>query len=364
MARLHHPTIVEVYDFLDEQEDEVCIVMELIDGTTLRKFLSDKVDGALPAEAAALITRKVFQGLAVAHEHGVVHRDVKPENILICKNGQIKLSDFGIAHLAGLDQMTVTGQILGSPAYMSPEHIEMAELDARADIFSAGTLLYELAVGSLPFHGKNPHQIIKRIVEGYYDQPLSVNPAIGHHVAAIITRCMQRDPAARFDDAGQVVEELERALAAVGIDDPEAELCRYFEDPQGWELEAKPRTVRRTLELGQAARKGHRLPEAMDHFNRVLALDPGNDKALDAVTGLSRRRRLRRSMERVAIGLAVTIAIAGGGGGVHLRSGGAGAREADLPEEADPGGGCDRGRRGKARACREPGRGHRAGARG
>ena len=308
VARLHHRHIVEVYDYSGQEGDDIYIIMELIEGTTLRKFLADRPRGPLSAEAAALIALQIFDALAAAHEQNVVHRDVKPENILIGTDGNIWLSDFGIAHLAGLDQMTVTGQILGSPAYMSPEHIELAELDARADIFSAGTLLYEMAVGALPFHGSNPHQIIKRIIEGYYDQPLGVNPSVGHHVAAVIVRCMQHDPESRYETAGMAEADLNAALEKMGITSPRKELVRFFEDPDGWEEERRETVVLRTLALGQAARKGNRLPEAMDHFNRVLALEPGNEKALDAVAGLSRRRRLHRALERASIGLAVVVA--------------------------------------------------------
>jgi serine/threonine-protein kinase len=190
---------------------------------------------------------------------------------------------------------------------MSPEHIEKAELDARADIFSVGTLLYEMTVGALPFHGNNPHQIIKRIVEGYYDHPMSVNPGIGHQIAQVIVRCMQRDPDRRYETAGAALEDLDAALEAMGIGAPEEELRAFFEDPEAWRERIRPQVIAHTLELGRSARKERRLPEAMDHFNRVLALDPGNRKALDAVSGLSRRRHLRRALTR--IGLAATVLI-------------------------------------------------------
>jgi serine/threonine-protein kinase len=313
VARLHHPGVVEIYDYSGEedetQSDEVYIVMELVEGTTLRKFLDAHPESPLPAEAAALIARQVFAALDAAHAQNVIHRDVKPENILIGPGGTIKLSDFGIAHLAGVDQMTVTGQILGSPAYMSPEHIEKAELDPRADIFSVGTLLYEMTVGALPFHGNNPHQIIKRIVEGYYDHPMSVNPTIGHQIAKVTVRCMQRDPELRYETAGLATGDLDEALEAMGIGAPEEELLAYFEDPEAWATEKRPQVVTRTLALGQKARRARHLPEAMDHFNRVLALEPGNNKALDAVAGLSRRRRVRRVAERAGLIVAVVIAL-------------------------------------------------------
>jgi len=309
VARLSHPCVVEIFDYSgeDTDSDEVFIVMELVEGTTLRRFLDSHLDTPLAAEAAALIARQVFAALADAHAENVIHRDVKPENILIGPEGKVKLSDFGIAHLAGVDQMTVTGQILGSPAYMSPEHIEKAELDPRADIFSVGTLLYEMTVGTLPFPGNNPHQIIKRIVEGYYNHPMSVNPSIGHQIAGVIVRCLQREPERRYDSAGAAMRDLDDALAEMGIGVAEDELRAFFADPEAWSKRVRPQVIARTLELGQAARKARRLPEAMDHFNRVLAFEPGNHKALDAVSGLSRRRHLRRILER--IGLAATLLI-------------------------------------------------------
>jgi serine/threonine-protein kinase len=321
VARLRHSAIIEVYDYSGEDADDVYIVMELVKGTTLRQVLQRHPGGPLPAEAAALIARDVFSALAEAHACDVVHRDVKPENLLISESGAIKLTDFGIAHLAGLDQMTVTGQILGSPAYMSPEHIEKAVLDARADIFSAGTLLYEMAVGVQPFSGQNPHQIIKRIIEGYFDHPLSVRPAVGHHVAAVIMRCMQIDPEQRYQKAADAVRDLDSALVAVGISGPRQDLAAFFADPESWWTARKSLVVDRTLALGQVAFRARRLPAAMDHFNRVLALDPGNERALDAVAGLSRRRRVRRFFERSAVLLAVLVAVGGAAAGVALAFG-------------------------------------------
>jgi eukaryotic-like serine/threonine-protein kinase len=307
VARLHHPSIVEVHDFSDASADEVYIVMELVEGTTLRVFMKRLEGRPLIAEAAALIARNVAEALSVAHEQGVVHRDVKPENILIGADGALKLSDFGIAHLVGFDQMTVTGQILGSPAYMSPEHIEMAELDARADIFSLGTLLYEMSVGTLPFHGKNPHHIIKQIVEGYYDHPLSVNPAVGHRIASVIVRCLRPSREDRYASASALVAELDAALAEMGIGSGAAELAAFFSDPDGWERRIRGPVTAKTLALGNAARRAGRYPVAMDHYNRVLALEPGNERALYAVAGLSRRRRFRRFLERAAFAIAVAV---------------------------------------------------------
>ncbi len=309
VARLKHQSIVEIYDYAETAEGEVYIVMELVEGITLRSFLDARRQKPLVSEGAALIAREVFLALQAAHEAGVVHRDVKPENILIDHNGSIRLSDFGIAYLAGVGQMTTTGQILGSPSYMSPEHIEKPVVDARSDIFSMGILLYEMTVGQPPFVGNSPHQIIKRVVEGYYDNPLCVNPAVGHAVSSIIVRCLQSQPELRYASAADAVADLDGALRQCRIDSPADALRRCLTEPEQWEAELLPVIVATSLELGRVARKAGRLPEAMNHLNRVLAIDPANETALNAVHILSRRRRLRRSAERVGTILAIAVVV-------------------------------------------------------
>lgn len=309
VAKLHHNSIVEIYDYAEAESGEVFIVMELVDGYTLREFLLEHTGHPLMAEGAALIARQIFVALKAAHAKGIVHRDVKPENILISKNGQIQLSDFGIAFLAGIGQMTATGQILGSPTYMSPEHIESPTVDARADIFSLGTILYEMSVGQTPFVGNNPHQIIKRVVEGYYDHPLSVNPSVGHPLSSIIVKCLQQQPERRYQTADEAIEDLDFALTQMGLTDFEKEQMAYIANPNGWEQDHINVIVARTLQMGKDAQKHKHLPEAMNHLNRVLAIEPDNEAALGIVNVLSRRRQIRRNMERIGSLLAVAAVV-------------------------------------------------------
>ncbi len=312
VAKLKHSAVLEIYDYSDAEGDDVFIAMELVEGTNLRSFLDGRTGEPLSSEAAALLFREVGAALAHAHENGVVHRDVKPENILIGPQGKVKLSDFGIAHLAGLSQMTTTGQILGSPAYMSPEHIEQAELDARADVFSVGTVLYEMVVGRVPFEGQNPHAIIKRIIDGDFDDPIRANPAVGHHLGRIIRRCLAPDPSQRYASAGELVDDLDALLEQMGIGSIDEELALFFQEPETWIERRRQDVIEKTLSFGVSARRDRRGAEAMDHFNRVLALEPGNERALSAVAGMSRQRRARRLLERsilVAPLLVVVVAI-------------------------------------------------------
>jgi serine/threonine-protein kinase len=164
VAKLRHPNIVEVYDVSDPEDPEQFIVVELLRGTTLRKVLTEHRD--IPPEVGAAIGIELASALSHAHAAGVIHRDLKPENVLVeideTRGAVIKLTDFGIAKVLDVQGVTSTGQVLGSPAHMAPEQIEGGDVDARADVFGLGVLLYECMVGHLPFEGKNPAQVLRR----------------------------------------------------------------------------------------------------------------------------------------------------------------------------------------------------------
>lgn len=309
VARLKHESVLEIYDYSGDDGDDVYIVMELIEGTTLRRLLDEKKGEPLSSEAAALLIRPVLSALSHAHANGLIHRDVKPENILIGPDGEIKLSDFGIAHIAGLSEMTVTGQILGSPAYMSPEHVELIELDARADIFSVGIILYEAAVGRQPFEGKSPHAMLKRIVEGTYDDPLAVLPSVGLPLARIIRKCLKTNPDERYETAKLLIENIDALLLDAGIENPKQEQTSFLKAPDEWVSAHRQTVLDRTVALGIQAKKKNEHVEATAHFNRVLALDPGNEKALALAAGMNRSRRVRRAVERAATVLTLLGAI-------------------------------------------------------
>jgi serine/threonine-protein kinase len=309
VARLRHEGVLEIYDYSGDDGDDAYIVMELIDGTTLRKLLDERVGEPIMAEAAALLIRPVLSALAHAHANGLVHRDVKPENILIAPLGRIKLSDFGIAHIAGMTEMTVTGQILGSPSYMSPEHVELAEPDARADIFSVGIVLYEIALGRLPFAGKSAHAVIKRIIEGRYDDPLFVLPAVGLPLARIIRKCLMQKPEERYESVDRLIEDVDAMLKDVGIESPQQELALFLKNAEGWTAEKRMKVIDRALFAGVSSKKSGLQADATAHFNRVLAMDPGNERALVQVAFMGRNRKLKLLLERGAIVGAVILVL-------------------------------------------------------
>lgn len=149
IARLHHFNIVDVYDFSVGTDDQAYLITEFVHGETLTAFVS--AHGPFLPQAAALIGHAVAAALGHAHAVGIVHRDIKPDNLMISRDGQIKLMDFGIATAMDMEQMTATGAIVGSPAHMAPEQIEGGEIDHRCDIFALGTVLYHLVTRRLPF---------------------------------------------------------------------------------------------------------------------------------------------------------------------------------------------------------------------
>src|ERR1043166_86212 len=238
VAKLRHENIVEIFDYSGVAAAEAVgssyIVTEFIDGKTLKQQATDRPI-SYPG-GGAVVVLQVCRALAHAHAAGILHRDVKPENIMIRGDGVVKLMDFGISHMVDLERLTVTGQLLGSPAYMAPEHVEGRQLDFRTDVFAAGIVLYQLCVGRLPFEGKNPHEVLKRIAECRFRDPREANPMIGNRLGRIILRAMAARPADRFPNIGEMVIALEDYLEESGVakDKVPSELARYFAGPAAY----------------------------------------------------------------------------------------------------------------------------------
>jgi len=291
VARLRHPRVLEIYDFSGEGSTEAFIAAELLTGPTLKQWRESHQE--VPAEIAACFVIEIARALEAAHEAKIVHRDVKPENVLLHEDRELKLTDFGIADMVDSQSMTATGQILGSPGHMAPEQIEGKDTDERTDLFSLGTVLYYLATGRLPFTGRNPHQVLKRIVDGEYADPLRVNPAIGGQLRGVIVKALAKEADERYQSAAELREALEAFVAEAGIEDPEATLARYLKDPEGERATIVARTVERLIDHGARASDAGDVPTALDYYNRVLVLDEGNERVLKLIerVGMDRRRR-------------------------------------------------------------------------
>ncbi len=321
VAKVKHPNIVEVYDVSGEEEVEKYLVVEYVRGMTLRQLLLER--GPLPPEIAACVTVEVMRALAAAHREGVVHRDIKPENVLLSlehpgdapksrgsSDVRVKLTDFGIAKLLDAQGVTHTGQVLGSPAHMAPEQIEGGEVDARADVFGAGVLFYEMLTGCLPFEGKNPAQVLRKVLEGSFLPAERQRPRVGAAYGQIVQRALSREAADRFPTATEFADTLEAELTHVGISQIRDEISDFLDDP-GEYSKAHERNIVATLaRMGNEARARGDVVRAAAYFNRALSYQPDDTQLLAQVAGLARRAKLKKRLVSLGVGsLGVLLAL-------------------------------------------------------
>ncbi|MFT3926293.1 MAG: serine/threonine-protein kinase [Myxococcales bacterium] len=301
VARLKHASILEIYDYSGNESDNAYIATELLTGPTLKGFLEQV--GVVPPEIAVAICIDLAHGLSAAHAQGIIHRDVKPENVLLHEARQVKLTDFGIADMLdpSMSAMTATGQILGSPAHMAPEQVEGGDTDARSDIFALGTILYWLATGSLPFTGKNPHQVLKRVVDCAPTDPLVLRSSIGRDLRDIILRCLSKQPSDRYPSAEQLALDLEKYLNELGIPDGHALLESYLRDPGAESKRLHTQVLEALLAQARKAVSARDRPRAIALLDRVLALEDGHAEGLRLLAALDRAAK-RRILARAAIG--------------------------------------------------------------
>jgi len=344
-AKLRHPSIVEVHDVSNEEDGERYLVVELLRGCTLRKLLQQHRD--LPAEIGAAIVLDLCGALEHAHAAGIIHRDVKPENVLVELPGdrcsgpsarsastsstsstsgssgagagagagvRIKLTDFGIAKILDSQGLTSTGQVLGAP-----EQIEGGEVDARTDVFALGVLMYECLVGHLPFEGKNPAQVLRRVLEGSYPPPDEERPSVGGRWARVVGRALARDPAERPAGPGALGEMIRAELDELGISDARAEIDAYFAEPEAHAAELTRRLVPRLVSRAEAARKRGDVPGAAADLNRALALAPDDLSIFKKVSSLTSSASRRQLARRVGLVLAGSAALGLGAYGVARR---------------------------------------------
>jgi serine/threonine-protein kinase len=325
VAKLRHPNIVEVFDVSEEGEAEQYLVAELLRGTTLRKLLQKH--GAMPPEVAAGFALDLLAAIAHANDSGVVHRDIKPENVLIeyrPTRGQavetpasggdrviVKLTDFGIAKLLDAQGVTSTGQVLGSPAHMAPEQIEGGEVDARADVFGMGVLLYECMVGHLPFEGNNPAQVLRRVLDGTYPSAQNERPIVGARWSALLDRALAHAPADRFADATTMRAAVQAELARLGVVSPAEELAAWLDDPEAYVAAHSKQMVARLVALGGEARKARDPIAAAGDYNRALAHAPDDPHLLRIVAGMNRAEARSRLLRRASVAVMLMVGLGG-----------------------------------------------------
>lgn len=215
-GQMSHPGIVTIHDVAEDEMGQPYLVMEYIEGTSLDRLLDPKGEGQTgdrgDVKRLLDLAIQVADALDYAHRRNVIHRDIKPANILITTEGRAKIADFGIAKVGGT-QMTQTGMILGTPAYMSPEQISGSKVDTRSDIFSLGVVLYWMFTGTLPFQGMTVTEVVFKVIQAPPPPVLEVNPDLPPEVGDIISRCLAKKPDDRYATARQLADDLEALKA-------------------------------------------------------------------------------------------------------------------------------------------------------
>ena len=206
IAVLSHPNIVKVYD-VSFNEDIQYIVMEHIDGITLKEYIEQQK--VLRWKEAVHFTVQILRALQHAHDKGIVHRDIKPQNIMLLEDGTIKVADFGIARFARASQHTVTDKAIGSVHYISPEQAKGELSDEKSDIYSIGVMLYEMTTGTLPFDADSPVSVALKQIQSQAKRPREINPDIPEGLEDITIRAMQKDPARRYQSAAEMLRDID-----------------------------------------------------------------------------------------------------------------------------------------------------------
>lgn len=276
IAMLSHPNIVKVYDVSFGDMIQY-IVMEYIDGITLKEYI--EMQGVLSWKEVVHFTTQILKALQHAHEKGIVHRDIKPQNIMLLQNGTIKVTDFGIARFSDKATRTMTEQAIGSVHYIAPEQARGASTDGKSDIYSVGVMLYEMLTGRLPFEADSAVSVALMQLQSTPTMPRVINPAIPQGLEQITMKAMQKDPINRYQSAVELLTDLERFRLnpSVTFD------YNYFVDNQPTRAVGDLRATIRRTPRNQERRTADRLKSKEDYnddFNRKKA-PSGDTGAID-----------------------------------------------------------------------------------
>jgi len=212
--RITHRNVLRTFDY-GEAEGVYFISMEFVRGYTLAELLDEADERRVAMRAAVGLTRQICRGLQAAHEQGIIHRDIKPQNVLVDAKGEAKLMDFGIARLAEAPEgVTQQGLIIGTPHYMSPEQVQGKQLDPRSDVYSLGVLIYEMLIGRRPFESSSLTGVLTAHITEAPKPPIDLRPDISPAMNKVILRCLAKDPAARYANAGALLADMEEYRSA------------------------------------------------------------------------------------------------------------------------------------------------------
>src|ERR671912_545845 len=214
-ASLNHPSIVQVYDRGRDKDGTYYMAMEYVPGGTLKDRIIQ--GGPLDPREAARIGSRVAEALSVAHDRSIIHRDIKPQNVLLDASAEAKVADFGIARAANSETMTETNLVLGTTAYMSPEQVRGDRVGPASDLYSLGVVLYEMLAGELPYRGEDPIATAMKHLDEPPRNPREMNPAVPEELGALVVKLLAKDPEDRYSSAASLSEDLRRICAGLAV---------------------------------------------------------------------------------------------------------------------------------------------------
>jgi len=282
LANLSHPNILNIYEFF-EYETNYYIVYEYINGQTLGDFL-DKYSIKYPV-IALMISYKIIEAIEYTHQNGIIHRDIKPDNIMISQDGQVKVMDFGIAKVLTNITVTDTGALLGSPAYMSPEQVMGGEITFKSDIFSIGVLTYKLLTNISPFASNSTASTLKNVLNSDYSQP--VHPLIDKGIERIIEFALNKDPNKRIKDLKTLKGIIKEKIKSEGKSKNfSKELASFFEAPDKYQKNLKHELLEHYKESAFKMYKEKNILKALNFCGKALELNPEDAKLKSLINKL------------------------------------------------------------------------------
>jgi len=270
-----HPNIVTIYDRGRTQDGSYYLAMEYVPGGTLKALIQR--EGPLPADQVVEIAVQVAQALQFAHERRIVHRDVKPQNILMTESGEAKVADFGVARALEATTMTRTGSLLGTPHYLSPEQAMGQPANAQSDLYALGVVLFEMLTGELPFDAETPIGIAMKHLSGELRPPKKLNPDVPEQLNRMTVRLLARKPEERYPDAGALIEDLQRISTGVAIGDERIFDASARASREAERVSREKERKKRLDRLYAQARSSHQDREwqaVIDVFAQIHSEDP------------------------------------------------------------------------------------------
>lgn len=291
---LSHPNIVDIYD-VGEDGDVLYMVMEYIKGSTLKEYIMN--EGALPVEEAIGIMRQLTDAIAHAHHNGLVHRDIKPQNILMDEYGNVKVTDFGIAIALSATSLTQTNSILGSVHYLSPEQARGGMATRKSDIYALGIVMYELLTGQVPFSGESPISIALKHLQNDTPHVRALHPEIPQSVENIVLQATAKDPFHRFNSVYEMEEALNVALEADRLNEP------IYTPPfeAGEETKAIPIITDEQLQVDDEA-------DTLVHQAETKRLEEPTEEAAETKPKAKKKKRFRKTKIFIAVIIALFVA--------------------------------------------------------